>query len=123
MFSEYIGLPMQNVDKSYVQVGFKILPDSSGPYLVELHSGYKDPEFNLAPGQITILPLRIRLSKRNAGEGCVDAKFKVEISPTAEGKKFEASVQEIDLRCRTSDQSFVFTFLDFDHTVSYPRKL
>ena len=44
-------------------------------------------------------------------------KFKVEVSPQVKDRK--SVIVEVELRCRTSDQSFIFTFLDFDHTVSY----
>eukprot|EP00026_Physarum_polycephalum_P002049 Phypoly_transcript_02053.p1 GENE.Phypoly_transcript_02053~~Phypoly_transcript_02053.p1 ORF type:complete len:900 (+),score=110.07 Phypoly_transcript_02053:31-2730(+) len=114
LFSEYVGIPVQNVGPSFVGVEFTIRGSDD---VIRLHPEHVNPPFKLASGQTTLLPLQIAMNKRNSQGACEGLKFQVEISPKTPERKPVAI--DVELRCRTSDQSFIFTFLDFDHTVSY----
>ena len=70
LFSEYIGIPVQNVDSSFAGVGFTILPDKASGDVIRLHPEHVNPPFRLGPGQTTLLPLRITMDKRSTKGQC-----------------------------------------------------
>jgi hypothetical protein len=70
LYSEYVGVPVQNVGSSFVGVGFTILPTKGSGDVIRLHPEHVNPPFKLAPGQTTLLPVRITMDKRGPAEQC-----------------------------------------------------
>jgi hypothetical protein len=52
------------------------LPNHESDYVIGLHPEHANPEFQIAPGQTTILPVRISLTKRTRDSECESKKKK-----------------------------------------------
>ena len=98
LFSEYIGIPVQNVDSSFVGVGFTILPNKASGDVIRLHPDHVNPPFRLGPGQTTLLPLRITMDKRSTKGQCEGMHMRIEERREGEGRGEEGQERAIQMK-------------------------
>jgi len=114
LFSGFIALPIANLHRVRWLRNIRVsIEESSESSSFRVRS--QKSEFAVAPGQIR--PVRFEL--QTVGDEfvvspCSQLVLTVKVS-TSEGSKS----REIVLRCRTTSQSFLFTFLDHDGSVQH----
>lgn len=107
MLSKYISIPISNYHHSK---WVKVTKISSVHVDLALES-----VFNIAPGQTAHIPVKLlTTSKKISSEDCEQFDLSVKII-TSEG----VYALPLQLRCRKSGQSFLFTFLDHDGSIQH----
>ena len=114
LFSSFIALPVANLHHSRWLRNVRVsLEESSESSYFRVKSDKS--EFAVAPGQMR--PVRFELqtvTNEFVLSSCSQLQLTIKVS-TSEGSRS----REIILRCRTTSQSFLFTFLDHDGSVQH----
>ncbi|XP_062603242.1 uncharacterized protein LOC134265019 [Saccostrea cucullata] len=104
LFSKYISIPISNYHHSK---WVKVSKISSAQVELALES-----PFNLAPGQTSHIPVKFNTENKISSKDCEQFHLTLKII-TSEG----VYSLPLQLRCRKSGQSFLFTFLDHDGSI------
>jgi len=129
--SSFVSLPVLNLDGKWHQVEVRASSSSlEGKSIQMLAEPTSRFAARVAPGQLSAIPLRLRIISTAGGkkkseklnlEGINSSlcplSFKLVVGLQDNSKTEWNSEVSISLRCRTTRQSFIFTFLDHDATV------
>jgi hypothetical protein len=121
IFSKYISFPVNNLHSSnWLKVTkVSLISHSSVKQFTVSLSGGSD-SFSIAPGQIKPVIFEIGYKDKNAekavpDEECKDVSLSLKLSFNG-GKDQKVN---LNLRCRRTTESFLFTFMDHDGSVQH----
>ena len=114
MMGQYISVPVVNLGDSWLNVSMQIRASQAGMQF-SIPSSQKEAIHSVAPGQLTSLQLAIKTIVPSISiENCQLLRVGITVS----SNEYTSPPIDIEFRCRNFGESFVFTFVDHDGTVS-----
>ncbi|XP_070577207.1 uncharacterized protein [Ptychodera flava] len=114
LFGHMIAVPVSNLHSSKWIKSIKVtIASHSYGSPVIIHQSEATKRFGIAPGQTIPVTIEIHHKDETDNMPCKDTKFILKFS-TSDGHSQQLP---ITLRCRNSDESFVYTFRDHDGSV------
>jgi hypothetical protein len=114
-FSDIISVPVMNrsPEKWLSMVKASVWSQSEGS---DIEAMFLDDSkyFSIAPGQVRPIYIRLSAMADQIIDPCSDIQLKINLITSLGQKQFS-----VTLRCRTLDQSFIFTFVDHDGSVQH----